>query len=57
MSCSPTVPPLEMIQGDLVSAAVTALGRATDVLHFLGRKPLCANDGETQAPGSLDLRA
>src|SRR5689334_13910075 len=29
---------LEAIRGDLVSAAVTALG-ATDVLHFLGRKP------------------
>ena len=29
---------LEMIRGDLVTAAVTALG-AADVLHFLGRKP------------------
>ena len=36
---------LETIQGDLVTAAVTALG-ATDVLHFLGRKPHPAFAGE-----------
>jgi len=36
---------LEAIRGDLVSAAVTALG-ATDVLHFLGRKPHPALAGE-----------
>ena len=36
---------LEAIQGDLVTAAVTALG-ATDVLHFLGRKPHPAFAGE-----------
>src|SRR4051812_49964147 len=36
---------LETIQGDLVTAAVTALG-ATDVMHFLGRKPHPAFAGE-----------
>ena len=36
---------LETIQGDLVTAAVTALG-AADVLHFLGRKPHPAFAGE-----------
>src|SRR3954471_13215908 len=36
---------LEMIRGDLVTAAVTALG-AADVLHFLGRKPHPAFAGE-----------
>src|SRR4051794_6878535 len=36
---------LETIQGDLVTAAVTALG-ARDVLHFLGRKPHPAFAGE-----------
>jgi hypothetical protein len=36
---------LETIRGDLVTAAVTALG-ATDVLHFLGRKPHPAFAGE-----------
>jgi hypothetical protein len=36
---------LEAIQGDLVTAAVTALG-ASDVLHFLGRKPHPAFAGE-----------
>ena len=36
---------LKMIQGDLVTAAITALG-ATDVLHFLGRKPHPAFAGE-----------
>jgi hypothetical protein len=36
---------LEAIRGDLVTAAVTALG-ATDVLHFLGRKPHPALAGE-----------
>src|SRR5690349_24553462 len=36
---------LEAIRGDLVTAAVTALG-ATDVLHFLGRKPHPAFAGE-----------
>jgi hypothetical protein len=36
---------LETIQGDLVTAAVTALG-AGDVLHFLGRKPHPAFAGE-----------
>jgi hypothetical protein len=36
---------LETIRGDLVTAAVTALG-ATDVLHFLGRKPPPASAGE-----------
>jgi len=36
---------LETIQGDLVTAAVTALG-ASDVLHFLGRKPHPAFAGE-----------
>jgi len=29
---------LETIRGDLVTAAITALG-ATEVMHFLGRKP------------------
>ena len=48
---------LETIQGDLVTAAVTALG-ATDVLHFLGRKPHPAFAGEvtidsTTAPRRL----
>jgi hypothetical protein len=52
---------LEMIQGDLVSAAVTALG-ATDVLHFLGRKPHPAFAGEVtidsrkRLPGALPLK-
>jgi hypothetical protein len=36
---------LETIRGDLVSAAITALG-ATEVLHFLGRKPHPAFAGE-----------
>jgi hypothetical protein len=36
---------LETIRGDLVTAAVTALG-AADVLHFLGRKPHPAFAGE-----------
>ena len=36
---------LESLQGELVTAAVTALG-ATDVLHFLGRKPHPAFAGE-----------
>ena len=36
---------LETIQGDLVTAAITALG-ATEVLHFLGRKPHPAFAGE-----------
>src|SRR3954465_15316387 len=36
---------LEMIRGDLVTAAVPALG-AADVLHFLGRKPHPAFAGE-----------
>ena len=36
---------LETIRGDLVTAAVTALG-AGDVLHFLGRKPHPAFAGE-----------
>jgi hypothetical protein len=36
---------LEAIRGDLVTAAVTALG-ATDVMHFLGRKPHHAFAGE-----------
>jgi hypothetical protein len=36
---------LEAIRGDLVTAAVTALG-ATDVMHFLGRKPHPAFAGE-----------
>src|SRR3954465_11661873 len=36
---------LETIRGDLVTAAVTALG-ATDVLHFRGRKPHPALAGE-----------
>jgi hypothetical protein len=49
---------LEAIQGDLVTAAVTALG-ATDVLHFLGRKPHPAFAGEVtidskkRLPGAL----
>jgi len=36
---------LEAIRGDLVTAAVTASG-ATDVMHFLGRKPHHAFAGE-----------
>src|SRR3954447_10787872 len=36
---------LEAIRGDLVTAAVTALG-ATEVMHFLGRKPHPAFAGE-----------
>jgi hypothetical protein len=36
---------LETIRGDLVTAAVTALG-AADVMHFLGRKPHPAFAGE-----------
>ncbi|MGA8054435.1 MAG: hypothetical protein WCA12_11370 [Burkholderiales bacterium] len=36
---------LEAIRGDLVTAAITALG-ATDVMHFLGRKPHHAFAGE-----------
>ena len=36
---------LETIRDDLVTAAVTALG-ATDVMHFLGRKPHPAFAGE-----------
>ena len=36
---------LVTIQGDLVTAAITALG-ATEVLHFLGRKPHPAFAGE-----------
>ena len=36
---------LETIQGDLVTAAITALG-ATEVMHFLGRKPHPAFAGE-----------
>jgi len=36
---------LEAIRGDLVTAAVTALG-ASDVMHFLGRKPHHAFAGE-----------
>jgi hypothetical protein len=36
---------LEAIRGDLVTAAVTALG-STDVMHFLGRKPHHAFAGE-----------
>jgi hypothetical protein len=36
---------LETIRGDLVSAAITALG-ATEVMHFLGRKPHPAFAGE-----------
>src|SRR3954463_1191178 len=49
---------LETIRGDLVTAAVTALG-ATDVLHFLGRKPHPAFAGEVtidsrkRLPGAL----
>ena len=51
---------LETIQGDLVTAAVTALG-ATDVLHFLGRKPHPAFAGEvtidsTTAPQGCRVR-
>src|SRR5688500_4458217 len=36
---------LETIRGDLVTAAITALG-AADVMHFLGRKPHPAFAGE-----------
>jgi hypothetical protein len=36
---------LETIRGDLVTAAITALG-ATEVMHFLGRKPHPAFAGE-----------
>jgi hypothetical protein len=49
---------LETIQGDLVTAAVTALG-AADVMHFLGRKPHPAFAGEVtidskkRLPGAL----
>src|SRR3954449_2340091 len=49
---------LEAIRDDLVTAAVTALG-ATDVLHFLGRKPHPAFAGEItidsrkRLPGAL----
>src|SRR4051812_985565 len=53
---------LETIRGDLVTAAVTALG-ATDVLHFLGRRPHPAFAGEVtidsrkRLPGALPPQA
>src|SRR3954447_4455593 len=53
---------LEAIRDDLVTAAVTALG-ATDVLHFLGRKPHPAFAGEItidsrkRLPGALPPQA
>ena len=49
---------LETIRGDLVTAAITALG-ATEVMHFLGRKPHPAFAGEVtidsrkRLPGTL----
>src|SRR4051794_7234130 len=53
---------LETIRGDLVTAAITALG-ATEVLHFLGRKPHPAFAGEVtidskkRLPGALPPQA